>query len=158
MAVQVRKGGVWQTITGAQVFANGAWRALVAIQIFANGAWRQVGNFTTPAGGGAAITVSLTDPGLSTVGPSSTLTSAAMHATPSGGVAPYSYAWSIVSADPGPTFTINSPALASTTVTAASIGPIGSNVACTIKCVVTDSLGNTGTSANADMSFQHSSS
>lgn len=61
-------------------------------------------------------------------------------ATPSGGVAPYSYLWSQVS---GGTFTIDSPTSASTNFRRAGNPPTPSPSSGTYRVTVTDSIGGT---------------
>jgi hypothetical protein len=160
MAIKVRFGGVWQTITGGQVFSGGAWRSLVAVQVYSGGAWRQVGNFTPPGtggGGGGALSLSLSTTaigGRAGTGATAMTTSNSATVTPSGGLAPYSYAWSVVSSDGQATYTIDSSTLSTTTATATSLGgPLPSSCGCTIHCVVTDSLGATATSDIVNASF-----
>jgi hypothetical protein len=151
MPIQVRFGGAWRAITGAQVYAGGAWRQLVAAQVYSGGAWRQVANFTPPGGGGGgggSLAVTTSSNAISGLGaPSSTtVTTNSVTATPSGGLAPYTYAWSFVSTD-GQSYTINSNAVATTTVTGSGL-PLDTANTCTIHCVVTDSLGTTATTSN----------
>jgi hypothetical protein len=171
MAVQIRKGGSWQNITGCQVYANGAWRTIVAIKVYRSGAWRTVGNFTAPppapsgggssggggggssgGGGGGTITVMVSPTSVTKTGVNASQTSASITVTPSGGLAPYTYACSFVSQDGNATYVINTPTLASTTVTASGLGTDTPST-CSIHWVVTDSLGTSATSATVPITF-----
>jgi hypothetical protein len=158
MTVKVRIGGEWKDITGAKVYKGGTWRTLVAIKAYVGGAWRDIANYTSGGGGGSSgsLSLSLNTTLRTKVGTSSTLTSLGFTVTPSGGLAPYSYAWSVVSSDGLATYTINSPTLSTTTVTASSLlADQTSEVV--IHCAVTDSLGASATSANCTARFERTS-
>lgn len=163
MGIKVRKGGVWRDIASGKVFANGSWRDLVQIKVFKGGSWRTVANFTAPAeppsgggggGGGGTITVTLDKGHVEAVSSNAVILTEPVTATPSGGRAPYTYAWSIVSHDTNATYSIISPTLATTQVKAAGIPEEDSGTA-TFHCVVTDSLGTTATSATIPAGFTH---
>lgn len=132
MAMLMRLGGAWKTISAGKIFASGAWRNLKAVKIYAGGAWRDVASFVQP------ITLAITPSPFAGRGPGPIVTSSSITATPTGGSAPFSYAWTVLSG----AVTINSPTLASTTVN----GNIsGGNISATLQCVVTDSFGSTAT-------------
>jgi hypothetical protein len=146
MTAQVRVGGAWEPLTGCQVYANGAWRNISKIQVYSGGAWRLVANFIPPMGG-VTISPSFIFKSSRT---SPSITSGTITATPSGGTAPYTYAWTVVSSSPT-TVSITSPGLASTTVTAdASSGEVD----CTLRCTVTDAVGSS-VSADVDGTFTY---
>jgi len=145
MGMKVRLGGEWRDITGGKVFKDGSWRNLVAIKVFAGGAWRDVANLTAPAvpeSGGGGGTISLSVPDFSAAGPGPTV-SANAQATPSGGLAPYTYAWSVISSSPA-MVTISPTNVAKVSV---SGNVEGGNISCVVRCVCTDAL---GTTAQAD--------
>src|SRR6185503_17631201 len=112
MPIQVRKGGVWNQLVSGEVFANAAWHSLVAVKVYANGAWRLVANFTPPSppppsggggggtGGGGTMTLTAS-PATQTIRDSGTTQATTVTATPSGGLAPYTYVWSFDSHDSG---------------------------------------------------------
>lgn len=155
--IQVFKGGVWRQLVGAKVFRSGAWRSILQVKVFASGAWRTVANFSPPGGGGGGggtLVVNTAPSSAGRISSSQVITSVTITATPSGGTAPYTYAWSFFG-DPGVCH-INSPTTASTTVTAAPVDP-GFTEGCQIRCTATDSLGATGTSNTADLSFTNTS-
>ena len=142
MSVLVRLGGAWRTITGAQVFSGGSWRTLVAIQVYSGGAWRQVGNFSAPSGGGGGgggtVSVSISPSPFSGTGS----TTPSLTATPSGGLAPYTYAWTVVSSTAP--MTVTHPSLATTTAYSTTTLNPGDSINATLRCTVTDSLGTVG--------------
>lgn len=131
--MKVRLGGEWKEITGAKVFLAAAWRTLAAIKVFVDGAWRDVANFTSApevAGFTASAPSSVT-----TVASLSTIRSSVVTVTPSGGLAPYAYSWT-VDGDA----TANTPSKASTSFTATAM-QFEETRECTASCIVADSLG-----------------
>ena len=163
MTMLVRKGGSWRTITGAYVFANGSWRQLVAIKVRAGGQWRTVANFTAPpapppggsgsgGGGGGTLSLLLSATIIRGSAAGGSITTSDVTVTPSGGAAPYTYSWSVVSSDGFTVYNCTSSTTATTAAHAASVNP-GVTDTCTIHCVVTDSLGTTATSGNVTASF-----
>jgi hypothetical protein len=88
--MKLRLGGAWKDITGAKIFSGGAWRTLTAIKIYEGGAWRDVANFT---GGGGSITLAISPSPVTKTGRTATITTGNVTATPTGGLAPYTYAW-----------------------------------------------------------------
>jgi hypothetical protein len=154
MAVQVRLGGTWNTITAAKVFAGSSWRSLKAIQVFANGAWRVVANFTPPGGGGGgggALSLAVSPNPCQGTGFSSTVTTPNCTVTPSGGQAPFTYAWTTQTG----LFQINSPSSSKTTFTRNAV-PLNGEIDVVAKCVVTDSL-NVSSSITVNVQFIHES-
>jgi hypothetical protein len=154
MGMMSRLGGEWKTITGGQIYAGGAWRTLVAIQIYSGGTWRQVANFTPPPSGGTGgtITVAASPNPCGTTRSAGIITTPTCTVTPSGGLAPYTYAWSILD---GGLATIANPTLASTTFTRSSVPP-NTEIDEIARCVVTDSLGTQAT-ATVQLFFDHES-
>jgi hypothetical protein len=163
MAVQVRIGGIWRTISSTKVFANGAWRNLVAMQVYANGAWRVVGNFTPPSppppsgggtgggGGGGSMTLSIS-PVSQNVSSTTANVPAGVTATPSGGLLPITYSWSILTDEGGADFSIFGSTSASCVVRAFNMA-IPDSTGCTVQCTATDSLGVSATSPVATIGF-----
>lgn len=157
MNPQLLKGGTWQSASSAQAYVNGAWRSLLYGMCYASGAWQQIFNFTprtprpprtptpTPT---AQLTLSVNATEISTASQASgssvtNVTTSAVTATPSGGAAPYTYQWVLVSSD-GHSFTINGATSASATVsTRLAVGEFAS---CTIRCTARDSTGLSATS------------
>lgn len=156
--IQLFKGGVWRQLAGAKVFRSGAWRSILQVKVFYQGAWRTVANFSPPGGGGGGggtLVVSAAPSSAGRISSSQVITSVTITATPSGGTAPYTYAWSFVG-NAGVCH-INAPTVASTSVTAAPVDP-GLTESCQIHCVATDSLGTSGTSNTVTLNFTNTGS
>jgi hypothetical protein len=152
MTMKIRLGG-WKDITGGKVYAGSAWRSLVAIKVYANGAWRDVANFSPPGPSGAGTISATASPNpCGAVGLTRTVVTPLCTVTPSGGTAPYTYAWSITVG----TCTINSPTSASTRFTKTGVNS-GTEYDATAQCVVTDALGSTAT-VTVSLFFEHDSS
>lgn len=146
MGVQARYGGVWQSISSCNVFVGGSWRTIQKALVYQGGSWKTVANFVPPF---TSVTIS-PSPFFRGSHSSSTITSGLVTATPTGGSAPYTYAWSVLSSSPT-TVTIDNPSSASTTVTAdASSGEVN----CSLRCTVTDASGST-ISADVSGSFAY---
>lgn len=159
MPLQVRVGGVWITPTALKIYTAGAWRSIQAVKIYKGGAWRDAANFVPSGGGGGgggSLSLSVDPISAFKLGHASTLTSRTITVTPSGGLAPYSYVWSVVSQDGFATYSINSPTSATCTVTATGC-PADQTVGCSIHCSVTDSLGTNAVSDTVPVTFLNQS-
>lgn len=134
-------GSQWRTIRTGEAFVNGAWRVLRYGEAYIGGAWRTIVNFIPTLG----LSISPTS-GIEYDHDTATVTSAVYTATPSGGQAPFTYAWT------GSGATINSQFSASTTFTATGMSA-GETRTAEFTCNVTDAFGTTA-SATVDMTFQ----
>lgn len=94
-----------------------------------------------------AMTASASPTTLTKRGIASSQTTSSVTVTPSGGVSPYTYAWSLVSGD---TLTVNSPTSATTTFTASSLA-YGEIRSALYRCTVTDSTSGTALTATVDV-------
>ena len=122
-------GSTWREITSAKAFISGAWRTLTVGKAYKGGAWQSAASFVLP------MTLSIT-PSPANTGGSGYFVSKLMTATPTGGLGPFTYSWTVVSSA-GAT-TINSPTAASTTVS----GDVTyGDISFTLQCTATDSLG-----------------
>ena len=142
MPVKVRVGGVWQNIVTCKVFVSGAWRHALAVKIRSGSTWRRV---TFPSSGDdMAVSIS---PSPFAFGDNHE-TSGTLTATPTGAVAPYSYAWSIIASGGFGSVKMGASSSASAFVQASGLS-VGQTATATLRCAVTDDLGNT---ASADVS------
>lgn len=126
--------GAWRDVARGKVFAGGAWRTITRALVWQAGAWRTAVQFAPPLG--------VSVPGLVTVNgyePGSAVLDAYVTATPTGGLAPYTYQWA---ADAW--VELHGQTLASVTATA-SVDPGGSGYSATLSVTVTDAIGQTAT-------------
>lgn len=131
--MEVRKDGAWRTISSAEAYVGGSWRTLRYAEAYIDGEWRKIASFVQ------ALSLSVSGTAaFSSVNPMTTDRSVA---TPTGGLAPFTYAWTILSQTGLSGLTINSPSSASTTFTASV--PSGNNGSATFRCTATDALGTT---------------
>lgn len=152
MGMKVRKGGTWRDITAVQIFANGAWRQLQAIKIFKSSAWRTIAFSTSSGGGGGGpMTLTVSPTSSTTERAAATIVSPPYTATPTGGNAPYTYGWSIVTQDDR-FYAFGNAYVATTTITASSLIE-GIEADVSFRCVVTDAVGATATSNTVSASF-----
>jgi hypothetical protein len=79
--------------------------------------------------------------GFGNTGAAANITTGVVEAIPSGGVAPYTYAWTQETSSPY-TWAIGSPTAASTTFTCNTLGP-GTTAEESFRCTVTDARGST---------------
>lgn len=142
MPMKLRLGGEWRDISAAKVYLNGAWRPLVAIKIYYDSAWRDVANFT---GGGGSVTLSISPSPVTRTGRNETINTANVTATPAGGLAPYTYAWTKQSGD-SISAVSSSSAVTQFQATGMAVDETRQAV---FRCTCTDSL---GSSATADVS------
>lgn len=133
--MKVRVGGAWRDVTSAKVRVGGAWRDMATAEAYEGGAWREVLAFTTPL----SVNVSPVSVIGEREGAGEATTDPAT-ATPTGGTAPYTYAWTKVS---GGSITADTGLLASTTFSA--ILTNGQIITATFQCTVTDARGQTAT-------------
>jgi predicted phage tail protein len=128
MALQQFRNGAWHPITTLYAYRSGAWQRLKTLKTYRGGAWQLVGIFTPP------LTLAANNVGVSGYNSVETGSSTA---TPSGGLGPYSYAWSKVSGD---TMTVSSPTTAGTGFGSPTMAPGGYSSA-VYQCTCTDSAG-----------------
>lgn len=126
--------GVLQTITAVQVKDGSSMRSIVRMKVMDGATLRTVATFVQP------LTASAPAGEFTRSFDSETMTSDPVTCTPSGGLAPYTYLWTVVSG----TVSITTPTAASTTFSKTVTTPSVQEFA-TVRCTVTDSAGSTAT-------------
>lgn len=128
--------GGWRDAAHGRVFVNGAWRTITRAMAYVGGTWRTAVQFAPPLG------VSVPDETYVAVGGTPFGSGGAyVVATPSGGIAPYSYSWSVTSHSGAVTPSLSTPTLAGTSVNG---GAYQSSVDTVLLSVtVTDAIGQT---------------
>lgn len=140
MTLKIQDAGTLRTITRLAIRQAGVTRQIKTLKVMHGGVLRTVAVFASP------LSLSASPAGSSNTYESfglplpQTLTSDLITAIPSGGLAPFTYAWAYLSGD---TFTVSHPTSAGTyfSHTFNSFG-IRSG---TYRCTVTDSVGTTAT-------------
>lgn len=145
MGMQVYAGGAWRNISDLRVYANKAWRRITNVKVYVSGAWRDVARFVD------ALSLS-TPPNFAVSNNNSTIFGFA-GVTPSGGLAPFAYAWT-VTASSGGTVTVSAGTTTASATFRATGVALNHTATATFKCVVTDSLGQTAQSTVTG-TFQH---
>jgi hypothetical protein len=135
MSVSARISGSWKA---GDLYGRvaGAWK-LLAPSVRTGSAWKSV------AGGAAALSVTLDKSSLfksRTPASTSPITSNDVTATPAGGTAPYTYAWT---QDSGDALAIGHAAAATTNFSANPPEPVPSEFSAVMRCTVTDNVGAT---------------
>ncbi|MBO9624176.1 MAG: hypothetical protein J7500_15820 [Sphingomonas sp.] len=135
--------GAWRQFLRSEIYLGGQWRRLTRVEGYVGGQWRTLARFVQPL----SVSISPTSvygfanpfkPSVQTV------TSGTVVATPSGGLGPYSYAWS----------SGNSPTSAFNSFTATLAANTELDFAATL--TVTDSLGSTA-NASVDVTLVNES-
>jgi hypothetical protein len=140
--VRVRADGAWRTVRSGRIRINNAWRQLTRAAVYHDGAWRQSAVFVEPLTLAAAPPFTdgiIIVPGTAATGN--------VTATPSGGLAPFTYAWTRIS---GAEASISNPANATTSFSLFMATP--GDLSTVFRCTVTDALGSTAT-ADATATF-----
>jgi len=136
-------GGTWRTINSARVRIENVWRNVTSVRVYQGGAWRDAATFIQPL----SVSLSATSVNADVQG-SGIATSAPVTATPSGGVAPFTYSWTRVS---GLSSTATTPT-AATSAFSRFVG-VGESASEEWRCTVTDALGTTANSPNVLVFF-----
>lgn len=141
--MEARLNGAWRTINTAEAYIGGQWRTLKYAEAYIGGTWRRIVSFVQ------ALSLSLNRaPFFGISSSASPMTTSSCTATPTGGLAPFTYSWTTLSQSGLTGFTINSPSSASTTFTATVTAGDGHTGFANVRCTVTDAL---GTTAHADL-------
>lgn len=149
MPLKVVIGGVEKGPSSAKVTVAGATKNARRIEVYDDGAWHVGHSFI------AALTLSVS-PGVTAAegdgGGLTNLETPTVTAMPSGGLGPFTYAWTKTS---GTTATITSPTAATTSFAKTSIPPGSTLYSATFQCLCTDSTGQTAT-ASCTATFRNS--
>ena len=132
--MKVNVGGVWKTVKTAKVNVAGVWRTATKARVNVAGVWKVGDLFLLPL----TATVNDSTPSGETFGPTTVETNT-VTVTPSGGAAPYTYAWVRTSG----VGSANSPTAAVTSFLA--IVPKFNTYVGAFLCTVTDAIGGTAT-------------
>lgn len=144
MTFKVQDAGTLRTITRAIFRQAGIDRQLKFARVYDGGTLRTVAVFAEP------LTVAISPLGVTVVGNSSTLTTGTVTASPTGGFAPYTYAWTRLTNGGGNPSTASAPAAATTSFTKTGLAP-EQDATDDWRVTVTDSA---GTTATADTTAQ----
>jgi len=126
--------GGWRTPKRGEVLIGGAWRTITRGEQYRSGAWKRIAAFVSP------MSVTANDATGSIVNRKpAPVTSNFSIATPTGGLAPYSYAWTIIEGS-AVTLTPNNAA----TQFRGVVAP-GNDTYSIARVVCTDALGTTAT-------------
>lgn len=135
---ETRSGVARCTVTDA---ASGSKTVDVSVSI------QRIASFAASAAGTSPLSKSANN---------NTITSNPITCTASGGTAPYTYAWSIVTHnDPNSTPTINNSTSQTCTVTTNDSPVAQRDISVTVRCVITDNVGATATSNNVTITHTH---
>lgn len=149
MTQEAHIGGAWRTVQAGDAYIFGAWRRLLYAEAYIGGNWETIATYTTP------MSVSFTPPfaaGSAASGSPVTVVTNTVTGVVTGGLGPFSYAWSLVSSSGGETSTASSPAFASSFFSKPSVAS-GEVWGDTFRLTVTDSIGST---ASGDLAVSFS--
>ena len=147
MSIHAKDGGTWKEATGLHVKDAGTWKEVQEGYVKDAGVWKKFFDLADLSGGPLAAYVV---PGLYIVGdlPVDHSTTVSFEAMPSGGTAPYTYAWSLDTSD----ISISGSATGKSVLVAASNSGTPTTKAGTLTCVVTDSA-SASVTVNVSISF-----
>ena len=147
--MDVRKSSAWHEVETAEAYKNGAWRPLKYGEAYYSGSWRTIITFVP------AMTLAISPSSALASSTSARMSTAANSvATPTGGQAPYTYAWTLLSSDDLSSIVITSPSSSSTKFTATVTTGAGTSGTATFRCTCTDALGTTATD-DVTATFSH---
>ena len=131
MAISAGNAGSWRTPTVISVGAGGSWRTVKNVWAGAGGTWRLCYTNISAALSTSSVSGSATAPGTATTGPCT--------CNVTGGTAPYTYVWNLL------TGTIGADSGTAATTTFSRGGSTPQVFTGTYNCTVTDAGGSTAT-------------
>jgi hypothetical protein len=138
VTISVRVSSTWKTVASGLVRVGGAWKAIASAQVYTGGAWKAIPGFAP------AMTASISpSEAVGYIFGTGTATSNNVTCSPSGGTAPYSYSWVMVSGGAAPT----NPTSATTAFSQSLAYETATGEA---SCTITDA---NGTTANASVFY-----
>lgn len=140
-------GNILRTITSLKIWDGGALRPLRTLKVLGTDGVSLV----TVAGFAPPLSLEQPYGAVYVSGASAQLASGPIQATPSGGVAPYTYSWGIVSG----ACTFTAPTSSVTSVNSPTLGA-GDIANATVRCTCTDDAGQTAT-WDIDITFEFAS-
>lgn len=144
--IRIQDAGTLRTITRGSVRVAGVTRALRTIKVMDGGVLRTVAVFADP------LSVSISPSALAAFAQeNTTVTTDTASASPTGGLAPFTYAWTLQANGGGTASTANSASSATTSFTKTNV-PLETTYSDTWRVTVTDAVGQTAT-ANIIASF-----
>lgn len=130
--MRARISGAWKEVPAATVRVDNAWKTARRIEAYIAGAWEEVASFIP--------SLSLTADSVFGDDTGTTVISTASAAVPSGGLAPYTYAWTMLTG----TATALSPTTALCRFSESGLAAEEMRTS-TARCTVTDASGQTAT-------------
>lgn len=147
--MKVSIGGVLKEVAAIKVAIGSTWKAVANTKAVVGGVWKAGETFTGGSGGGGdggGFTLGISPASAYGYSNTSPVTSESVTVTPTGGVAPFTYAWTKLSGSGS----INSPTTATTTFNANV--PDGDSLIGNYRCTATDAIGSFAT-ADCDVEF-----
>lgn len=149
MPLKAYVGGVAKNPASATARVSGATKSVRRIEVYDDGAWHVGHSFIGP------VSLSISPGDVSVDGDGSgiaNLETPLVTATPSGGLGPFTYAWTRTG---GTTASATSPTAANTSFLKTSVPPGSTFYTANFQCLCTDSLGQTAT-ASCTATFRNS--
>lgn len=139
--MNIYANGGWRTPSAAEIYAAGGWRVITRAQCYSGGSWRTVATFASSLT--ASLIATPTDVLVSsnTIGYGSSI----LTATPSGGVAPYTYSHAITDHLGSVSPSLSTPTMATTYLNGGAYYTTTDEVAVTV--TITDAIGQTATAS-----------
>lgn len=130
----VRVGGAWKPVDSAEVRLGGQWKRILSVSARVGGVWKQIASYAPAMS--ASVSPAAAAGLISGLGD---CTTNSVTVTPSGGLAPFTYAWAKVSGEGA----VDRPSSATTAFT--DNLALNESTSGAFRCTVTDSAAQTAT-------------